>query len=163
MVIMVILLDLDGVLITTPAWRAVETEPDGFFKFNAQATANLATILAATNAAVVLTTSHRINYSLAQWTAFFATRGLVPAAITKVNDRTTLPPPGARADEIAAWLAQPSAPANYVVLDDDLSLHGLPPALKNRCVITKPLLGLDADATRQALHILRGPAAHPPL
>ena len=124
---MVILLDLDGVLITTPAWRAVETEPDGFFKFNARATTNLAALLAATHAAVVLTTSHRLTYSLAQWTAFL----------------------------IAAWVAQPGAPANYVVLDDDLSLHGLPLAIKNRCVITKPLLGLDADAAQRALHILR--------
>ena len=155
---MVILLDLDGVLITTPAWRAVETEPDGFCKFDARATANLAALLAATHAAVVLTTSHRLHYSLAQWTAFFHARGLVPAAITKVNDRTTLPPAGSRAAEIAAWVAQPGAPANYVVLDDDLSLHGLPPAIKNRCVITKPLRGLDADATQRALHILR---AHP--
>ena len=136
---MVILLDLDGVLITTPAWRAVETEPDGFFKFNARATTNLAAVLAATNAAVVLTTSHRLKYSLAQWSAFFYARGLVPAAITKVNDRTTLPPAGSRAAEIVAWVAQPGAPAN-------------------RCVITKPLLGLDADAAQRALHILR---SHP--
>jgi hypothetical protein len=155
---MVILLDLDGVLITTPPWRAVETEPDGFFKFNERATENLAAILLATNAAVVLTTSHRINYSLAQWKAFFTARGLVPAAIAKVNERTSLPPPGSRAAEIAAWVAQPGAPAKYVVLDDDLSLHGLPAAIKSRCVFTKPLLGLDADATRQALHILCGNA-----
>jgi hypothetical protein len=155
---MVILLDLDGVLITTPAWRAVETEPDGFFKFNARATANLAALLAATNAAVVLTTSHRLNYSLAQWAAFFHARGLVPTAITKVNNRNTLPPAGSRAAEIAVWVAQPGAPANYVVVDDDLSLHDLPASIKNRCVITKPLLGLDADAAQRALHILR---SHP--
>ncbi|MFD1872924.1 HAD domain-containing protein [Hymenobacter bucti] len=160
---MVILLDLDGVLITTPAWRAVETEPDGFFRFNERATANLATILAETNAAVVLTTSHRINYSLAQWATFLRTRGLLPSAIMKVNDRSTLPPTGSRASEIAAWVAQADAPANYVVLDDDLSLHGLPNAIKSRCVITKPLLGLDADAMRQALHILRGYTTQPGL
>lgn len=154
---MVILLDLDGVLITTPAWRAVETEPDGFFKFNARATANLAALLTATNAAVVLTTSHRINYSLVQWTAFFHARGLAPAALTKVNDRTTLPPPGARAAEIAAWVAA-HGPANYMVLDDDPSLHGLSPALKSRCVITNPLLGLNADAAQRALAILRSHA-----
>jgi hypothetical protein len=153
---MVILLDLDGVLITTPAWRAVETDPDGFFKFNERATANLAAILTATNAAVVLTTSHRINYSLAQWTVFFRTRGLFPSTITRVNDRTSLPKAGSRVSEIAAWVTQPGAPANYVVLDDDLSLHGLPAAIKSRCVFTKPLIGLDADATQRVLHILCG-------
>jgi hypothetical protein len=153
---MVILLDLDGVLITTPAWRAVELAPDGFCLFNARATANLAAILAETRATLVLTTSHRIRYSVAQWTTLFNARGLFPAAITKVNDQATLPPAGARAGEIAAWVSQHAA-ANYVVLDD-LSLHGLPPALKSRCVFTKPLLGLDAEATQQALHILRSHA-----
>ena len=63
---MVILLDLDGVLIITPSWQALAIEGDGFFKFNAHATQNMAAILAKTNAARVLTTSHRINYSLAE-------------------------------------------------------------------------------------------------
>lgn len=160
---MVILLDLDGVLITTPSWRAVEIAPDGFFQFDARATRNLATILAETNAALVLTTSHRINYSLAEWRAFFTTRGLFPATISKVNDRTVLPPAGARATEIAAWVAAQSPNTNYVVLDDDLSLHGLPSDIKSRCVSTKPLLGLDAEATQKALHILRGNPTSLPL
>lgn len=102
---------------------------------------------------MVLTTSHRINYSLVQWTAFFHARGLAPAALTKVN----APPPGARAAEIAAWVAA-HGPANYMVLDDDPSLHGLSPALKSRCVITNPLLGLNADAAQRALAILRSHA-----
>ena len=152
---MFILLDLDGVLITTPAWRAVDLQADGFFAFNAKATANLASILAETQAALVLTTSHRINYSLAQWQSFLQTRGIMAAAISKVNERTTLPPPGSRAAELTAWVAQHGATANYVILDDDLLLHTLPPAIKERCVITKPLLGLDSAATQQALHILR--------
>ena len=153
---MVILLDLDGVLITTPAWRPVELAPDGFFVFNAQATENLAHLLAETNAAIVLTTSHRINYALGDWWRFFHARGLHPAALTKVNDRTTLRPSGSRADDLAAWVARPDTTENYVVLDDDLSLHGLPPAIKARCVLTRPLIGLDETASRQALNILRG-------
>lgn len=156
---MVILLDLDGVLITTPSWRTLEIEPDGFFKFNTYATRNLAAILAETNASLVLTTSHRINYSLTEWATFLKTRGLLPSAITKVNERTTLSPVGSRAGEIAAWVTTQGATANYVVLDDDLSLHGLPPAIKSRCVLTKPLLGLDTDATERVLHILRGTMA----
>jgi hypothetical protein len=153
---MVILLDLDGVLITTPSWRAVETEADGFFKLNAHAVQNLATILTETNAALVLTTSHRINYSLTEWAAFFKTRGLLPSTITKVNDCTTLPPAGSRANEIAAWVATQVTNTNYVVLDDDLSLHGLPSTIKSRCVLTKPLIGLDTEATQRVLHILQG-------
>lgn len=153
---MVILLDLDGVLITTPAWRPVEVATDGFFCFNERATANLAYLLSETKAAIVLTTSHRINYPLTEWVSFFQARNLYPAAISKLNDRTTLPPPGGRATEIAAWVAQSGASGNYVLLDDDLSLHDLPAAIKKRWVPTKPLIGLDEDATQRALAILRG-------
>jgi hypothetical protein len=74
-----------------------------------------------------------------------------------------LPPTGARAAEITAWVATQGATTNYVVLDDDLSLHGLSPAIKSWCVITKPLLGLDAEATQQALHILRSNPTSPSL
>ncbi|WP_223649731.1 HAD domain-containing protein [Hymenobacter psoromatis] len=155
---MVILLDLDGVLITTPAWRAVETAADGFCKFNERATTNLAAILAETKAAFVLTTSHRINYSVTQWEAIFKARSLFPSAITKVNNRTTLPQAGSRASEIETWVMRQSATTNYVVVDDDLSLHTLPPAIKSRCVLTKPLVGLDTTATKQVLHILRSNA-----
>ncbi|MDJ0365831.1 HAD domain-containing protein [Hymenobacter sp. H14-R3] len=152
---MIILLDLDGVLITTPAWRAVEQHADGFLQFNAQATANLAHLLRETGAAILLTTSHRINYSLAEWAAFLRTRGLVPAALSKVDERTSLWPASTRAAEITAWVSQHGAAENYVILDDDLSLHSLPPALKNRWVPTKPLIGLDDAATQQAFTILQ--------
>ncbi|RZL12876.1 MAG: hypothetical protein EOO62_09865 [Hymenobacter sp.] len=152
---MTILLDLDGVLITTPAWRAVEQHADGFLQFNTQATANLASLLHETKAAIVLTTSHRITYSLDEWAALLRTRGLHPSALTKVNDHTSLRPARTRAAEIMAWISQHEATENYVILDDDLSLHGLPPALKSRWVPTKPLIGLDKAATRQALSILQ--------
>ncbi|MGI4874518.1 MAG: HAD domain-containing protein [Janthinobacterium lividum] len=154
---MVVLLDLDGVLITTPPWRPLEIQADGFFKLNEKAAANLAGILTQTQAAVVLTTSHRINYSVEQWREILQTRGINPASITKINDCRTVADMADRATEIAEWVSRQPAELNYVVLDDDLSLHDLPAAIRQRCVLTKPLLGLDADATRQALTILRGP------
>lgn len=151
---MTLLLDIDGVLVTTPPWRPVELHPDGFLKFNAKAASNLAYILAQTNAAVVLTTTHRITYSLEEWQGLLKTRGLTPSAITKVNERTTVNSMPNRATEIAEWVFRHGAGETYVVLDDDLSLHGLPGVLKNRCVLTKPLIGLDAEATANVLAIL---------
>lgn len=85
---MVILLDLDGVLITTPPWRAVAMAADGFCQFNEKAAKNLAYILAVTKASIVLTTSHRINYSLSQWREILHNRGIDSPLISKVNDLT---------------------------------------------------------------------------
>jgi len=38
-----------------------------------------------------------------------------------------------------------------MIIDDDLSLHGLPKTMKNRWVCTKPLLGFNEEALKQAL------------
>ena len=151
---MVFLLDLDGVLITTPAWRPVPVLADGFFCFNEQATANLSQLLSETKARLVLTTSHRINYSLAQWAQFLAARGLHPAGIAKVNAASTLAEMSRRDTEIITWVQHQEKLENYVVIDDDLSLHNLPAAIKQRCVFTKPLLGLDAEATQRVRAVL---------
>ena len=38
---MFVLLDIDGVLVTTPPWKSVELLSDGFMKFNETAVKNL--------------------------------------------------------------------------------------------------------------------------
>jgi hypothetical protein len=83
---MTILLDLDGVLITTPSWRAVEQHEDGFMKFNEEASRNLAELLSRTGAAVVLTTTHRITYPTNKWIDIFTNRGIPVTKLTKLND-----------------------------------------------------------------------------
>src|SRR5437773_605971 len=101
---MTILLDIDGVLVTTPAWRDVEHLSDGFLKFNERAASNLSKIIDTTNAAIVLTTTHRINYSVDQWKELLQTRGIYPSSITKLNDLTTLSDMADRAKEIKEWV-----------------------------------------------------------
>jgi hypothetical protein len=59
---MTILLDIDGVLFTTPIWQQVEILKDGFMKFNENATDNLALLYHKTKANIVLTSTHRIKY-----------------------------------------------------------------------------------------------------
>ncbi|MDQ2771874.1 MAG: HAD domain-containing protein [Bacteroidota bacterium] len=152
---MIILLDFDGVLITTPGWKPVEQHADGFLKFNPVATRNLIRLTEATLAAFVLTTTHRISYSASEWQAIFNGRGIFPSAISKINAAASVAEVSGRASEIAAWVATQVAGINYVVLDDDLSLNGLPEFIKRRCVLTKPLIGLDADSTEKALSLLQ--------
>jgi hypothetical protein len=142
-------------LVTTPAWRTVELDADGFLKFNEKAAKNLARIIDETNAAIVLTTTHRINYSIDEWTEIFRVRGIHPFSVSKLNDIQTLSNMANRATEIQEWVDKQTGRQPYVVIDDDLSINGLPPLIKDRCVITKPMVGLDEESATKVLDILR--------
>ena len=152
---MIILLDIDGVLITTPGWQSVEQHEDGFLRFNPRATRNLIRITDATNAAFVLTTTHRISYSTHEWMAIFNNRGVFPSAIYKINEASSVAEISERASEIAEWVSSQVVGTNYVVIDDDLSINRLPQFIKARCILTKPLIGLDEQAADIALSLLK--------
>ncbi len=87
---MIILLDIDGVLVTTPSWRVSEQLGDGFMKFNEQATKNLSKLFEETNASIILTTTHRISYSIEKWYDIFKLRGLNFENISKINERSSI-------------------------------------------------------------------------
>ena len=151
---MTILLDIDGVLVTTPPWRTIEQDSDGFLKFNKKAAKNLARIVYETKAAIVLTTTHRINYSINKWEEILQTRGIYPSSISKLNDIATLNEMADRATEIKEWVDKQKKDEKFVIIDDDLSINDLPAIIKEKCVLTKPLIGLDDEATLRALYIL---------
>lgn len=151
---MKILLDIDGVMVTIPSWRLPELHADGFLKFNEQAAKNLASIIDQTNAEIVLTTTHRISYSLDQWVEIFRARGINPVSIAKINDAESLGAMFIRAVEIKNWVDKGDSDEKYVVLDDDLSINDLPSYIKDKCVLTKPMIGLDNEAMEKALEIL---------
>jgi len=152
--LMKILLDIDGVLVTTPAWKPVELLPNGFLKFNEKASKNLAKLIAETKASIVLTSTHRINYTIIEWHKLFETRGIIPSSIFKVNDNSTVASLGKRANEIEEWVKSNKDSDDFVVIDDDLSLNGLPKPIKDKCVLTKPMIGLDEEAMNKAFKIL---------
>ncbi|MDB5150001.1 MAG: hypothetical protein JWQ57_4021 [Mucilaginibacter sp.] len=150
---MVILLDIDGVLVTEPSWRKVESEADGFMRFNKQSVTNLAEILAQTNAAVVLTTTHRISFTNEQWIQVFRLRGITISNISKLNDKQSLAEMEDRGTEIEDW-ANDQQDTNFVIIDDDLSINQLPEWIKQRWVATKPFTGIDEEAKQKVLSIL---------
>ena len=150
---MTILLDMDGVLVTVPSWRKVEIGTDGFMLFNEKAAKNLADILSKTNASIVLTTTHRINYNIERWLEILAARGLKLQCIAKVNSVNSIPLMGSRASEIERWVNDNNE-ENYVIIDDDLSIESLPESIKSRWVKTNPMIGIDEEAKQAVLQIL---------
>ena len=152
---MTILLDIDGVLVTTPSWKPTEQLSDGFMKFNETATENLALLFIETNASIVLTTTHRINFDETEWKEIFKTRGLNFQNISKLNNKTSIDQFVDRATEIKEWVENFGQNENYVIIDDDLSINGLSNDIKARWVSTRPLIGFDKDAKNKALYILK--------
>ena len=152
---MTILLDIDGVLVTTPGWKQVEHLSDGFMKFSETAVSNLASLYKETRASIVLTTTHRINYTESEWKEIFKVRGLDFAIISKLDDKTALSQLLDKATEIKEWVKNNPVDNNYVIIDDDLSIHSLEDSIKERWVTTKPLIGFDKACKDKALQILK--------
>ncbi|GAA3975935.1 HAD domain-containing protein [Mucilaginibacter dorajii] len=150
---MIILLDIDGVLVTQPSWKKVDMDADGFMAFNKQSVGNLADIISVTNAAVVLTTTHRITFGLDKWDEIFKLRGINIPAITKLNETISLADMPDRATEIKEWVDKHSD-ENYVIIDDDPSINNLSDTIKDRWVATKPFTGIDKEVKQKALNIL---------
>jgi hypothetical protein len=151
---MTILLDIHGVLVTTPGWRIPQFLPDGFMEFNPEAARNLATLYSVTNADIVLTTTHRISYSIDKWHEIFKARGLSFHHIAKVNNKTLIDYTTSRGQEIEEWVGKFGMDMKFIAIDDDTSINSLPAHIRNRCVLTKSLLGFNKEALAESLTIL---------
>lgn len=148
---MLVLLDIDGVMVTTPSWKRPELLDDNFSRFNERAVMNLSRIISETDATIVLTTSHKSNFSIPEWKNIFQRRGLNVTSIEKLNDNNNH---SNRKDEVLNWLSSRNE-ENYVIIDDDKSLYDLPSDIKNKCVITSPLIGLTENDALTAINVLQ--------
>ena len=148
---MLLLLDIDGVMVVGNSWKKPEFLNDGFPVFNIQASKALNKIISVTNADILLTTSHKSNYSIVEWENIFTLRGI------KFNSIYTLPENKthlSRKEEILNWVTNFKELPNFIILDDDKSLNGLPKFVKNRLVQTNASVGLTIELVNEALEII---------
>ncbi|MBN8694097.1 MAG: hypothetical protein J0L69_12955 [Bacteroidetes bacterium] len=153
---MIILLDIDGVMVTTPSWKPTEDMPDGFpnFKFNAIISLNL--ILEETNAKIVLTTTHKGRFNQRKWKEIFLSRKIRLKSIDKIQEPEYYNASGSdRLSEIMEWVRTNNTD-KYVIIDDDKRLNGLPKNIKKHLVLIDPLIGLTQDDAEKAISILVG-------
>jgi hypothetical protein len=59
-----------------------------------------------------------------------------------------------RGEEILQWIEQ-SSEEDFVILDDDKSLNNLPFAIRQKLVLTSPLVGLNDEVASKAIGILK--------
>jgi hypothetical protein len=152
---LIILLDIDGVLVTTGGWKKPEILSDNFPQFNKEPAENLREILLKTGASIILTTSHRNSHTLDEWRGIFKTRGIEVSSVGRLeisNSEIRLN----RAGEILNWIKKEGQNKSFVIIDDDTSLHGLPADVQKKCILTKGLIGLDKEGAEKAINILKG-------
>ena len=149
----VIFLDIDGVLCTQPLWKPEIMAPDGYSEFNATCVLHLNALVEQTGASIILTSSRRLNKSVAEFQGILQRRGCRGEILGKV-DEATEPTGTSRASELEGWLHRHGEPARYVILDDDPRLAELPPPYRLHWVRTAFHRGFDAVALAEALVIL---------
>ncbi|HLP12464.1 MAG TPA: HAD domain-containing protein [Flavobacteriales bacterium] len=149
---MLMLLDIDGVMVTTPPWRKAELLADGFSDFNETSVNSLNRILSETNAGIIITSSHKSRFAVSEWITIFKTRGINPITLETLTPNIFHL---SRRGEILHWISLGNENKQFVIIDDDKSLNDLPGHLKNKCVMTDSLIGLDQAGAANAVSILK--------
>jgi hypothetical protein len=135
---MLIFLDIDGVMVPAKSWKAPELLNDGFPAFSLKAVHVLQNIISE-DTTIMLTTSHKSRFTIEEWKKIFAKRGIKINKIKSLQENINHL---SRNDEILNWFNLNRVEENFVIIDDDKSLNALPKLLKDRLILTSPLIGL---------------------
>lgn len=135
---MLIFLDIDGVMVPAKGWKSPELLDDGFPAFSSKASVVLQRLISE-ETTIILTTSHKSNYTLDEWKEIFRKRGISIEKIMSLdNNLSNL----SRKDEILNWFGFNHITEDFIIIDDDKSLNSLPVFLKEKLILTSPFIGL---------------------
>jgi hypothetical protein len=135
---MLIFLDIDGVMVPAKSWKSPELLNDGFPAFDLKAVRVLQSIISA-DTTVMLTTSHKSRFTIQEWKKIFQKRGLQINRFKSLDDNINCLN---RNDEVLNWFNLNNVSEEFIIIDDDKSLNALPSFLKERLILTSPLIGL---------------------
>lgn len=148
---MLILLDIDGVMVPAKNWKIPELLDDGFPAFSKNAV-NALNALISKNDTIVLTTSHKSNYSIDQWKIIFENRGVNVQSLQSLPNNIHYKN---RKDEILDWLESNCIKEEFLIIDDDSSLQNLPASIKLNLIATSSHIGLTEDHINFVNRIIR--------
>lgn len=146
---MLILLDIDGVMVIGNSWKKPEFLNDGFPAFNNKAVEALQKLISQTSAEIILTTSHKSTYSIEEWKSIFKLRRVDVEEISRLPENRAFL---SRKDEILDWVNTFKELPDFIIIDDDKSLNGLPTIIKNKLIQTNASIGLTMDLVDDALN-----------
>lgn len=142
-----LILDLDGVLITTPMWKADEIDSDGYSKFNEDCVTNLNKLLSIREFEVWLSSTRRTIKALSEFNQIFKKRNIktsISGFLPEYDDCRT------RKDEILRFIEEHNT-SNFLIIDDDKSLNGLEEKYKKKLILTELQKGFDKEKFELAI------------
>ncbi|KXX71161.1 HAD domain-containing protein [Flammeovirga sp. SJP92] len=146
-----LILDLDGVLITTPMWKADEIDADGYSKFNANCVTNLNKLLSVFECDIILSSTRRTVKKLDEFNEIFKYRQInCPIkSFLPIYDHCKN-----RKEEIEQYINE-SDIVDFLIIDDDKSLNSLNPSIQNKLVRTELIKGFNEEKLNEAIRIIK--------
>ncbi|CAL2076527.1 HAD domain-containing protein [Tenacibaculum sp. 190524A02b] len=141
----ILILGLDGVLITTPPWKADVIHTDGYSQFNINCVTNLNKLLTLKTFDIWLSSTRRTTKTLTEFNQIFINRGIIQPikGFLPVYKNCT-----SRKDEIISFINDFNL-NDLLIIDDDKSLNAIP--YKNQLVLTQFLKGFNNEALSEAI------------
>lgn len=151
---MLILLDIDGVMLPANPWKKPDFLEDNFFAFHQRSvkafrklTENIRQV------DIVLTTSHKSSFPIEEWKNIFIRREITFESIDRLPDNVHH---HSRIEEIMKWLENNKIEnEDFIIIDDDKSLNGLPKHLKKRLIQPSPTVGLTEYLIDEMKHLFQ--------
>jgi len=147
----ILILDLDGVLITTPSWKADEIAPDGYSVFNKKCVDNLNNLLSKSAFDIWLSSTRRTVKSLEEFNTIFENRNIKEPIIGFLPEYENCK---SRADEVVRFIEEFEI-LNFIILDDDKSLNGIKENYKKQLVLTELQKGFDNEKLKIAIEKIK--------
>lgn len=144
-----LILDLDGVLITTPIWKKDEMHDDGYSDFNKKCVQNLNFLINKYPIKIYLSSTRKNVKSLEEFNSIFINRGV----IQKIEDFLPNYNFKTRKEEIEQFILETNL-TNYIIIDDDKSTVNLPFSMKEKLIITQFHEGFTEQKLKETIEII---------
>jgi len=143
-----LILDLDGVLITNPSWKADQIDSDGYSEFNESCVENLNRLLTLAEFDIWLSSTRRTVKNLTEFNLIFKNRGIKKEIVGFLPEYTDC---RNRKEEVLKFIAEFKV-SDFLIVDDDKSLNGLESGIKEKVILTELTKGLDSEKLKEAAH-----------
>ena len=140
------ILDLDGVLITNPSWKADRIHSDGYSEFNESCVESLNQLLTLAEFDIWLSSTRRTVKTLTEFNLIFKNRGIkkdIVGFLPEYSDCKN------RKEEILKFIAE-FKPSDFLIIDDDKTLNGLENNIKDNLILTELAKGFNSDKLKEA-------------
>jgi hypothetical protein len=141
-----LILDLDGVLITNPSWKADQIHSDGYSEFNESCVENLNRLLTITEFDIWLSSTRRTVKTLSEFNLIFKNRGIekqIAGFLPEYADCRN------RKEEVLNFITEFKL-ADFLIIDDDKSLNGLESGIKEKLILTELTKGFNSEKLNEA-------------